>query len=98
MTKNVQSQEKKGREIKASEKWTEEEGDFTQRGSTITSLGTWNQHVPGDRQHVSVQVFSHQSRRFVGVNARANLTPEQARQLIRVLSDAVDKAEETSHN
>ena len=75
-------------------KWTNESGAFSVGTEKGWDYGTWRGAGVAGGGHASAQVWRyHDGACLVGVHACANLTPEQARQLARVLSDAADKAE-----
>ena len=75
-------------------KWTNEPGAFSVGTDKGWDYGTWRQAGIAGGGYASAQVWRyHDGSSLVGVHACANLTPDQARQLARVLSDAADKAE-----
>ena len=75
-------------------KWTDEPGAFSDQGSPRWDFGTWRQAGISDCGYAEVQTWRyHDGSCLVTVGARANMTPAQARQLARVLSDAADKAD-----
>lgn len=75
-------------------KWTDEHGAFSVGTDKGWDLGTWRQAGVSGGGYASAQVWRyHDGSCLVGVHACANMTPAQARQLARVLSDAADKAD-----
>jgi hypothetical protein len=78
-------------------KWTDEPGVFSVGTDKGWDYGTWRQAGLSGGGYASAQVWRyHDGSGLVGVHTCANLTPEQARQLAQVLSDAADKAEAES--
>jgi len=79
-------------------KWTEEHGAFsTSHIETLRSscgdFGTWRQAGISGGGHASVNLWRYQGEGLVAVAACGAMTPQQARQLARVLMAAADEFE-----